>query len=268
MGDKTDDKGIETAAESAAGDDSSTDPAGDTKAADPAEGKQLEIDGPGDDVPAEGDETPAVADADDKSKTKDPAKQKAGKASGKARADAATRRRELRGNKDVQKLLADAKAEGAKEAQERARRDAEREKMSEVERAKAEAADAKAEAKAARERADAAALDRDYATAVMESDVQIRPKARGTVKTLVAEAMAEDESLSVADALAAVVAEHDYVVQPASAPPSDQRTSTTPAPKKTTAKPAEPDPKKPVDVSEMTPQQFKQYQFEVHGIRN
>jgi len=221
-------------------------------------GEQIEIE-----AEAEGE-----GEGEGEDKAKNPKRVAAGKTAADTKKKAAARRAELREDKAVQKLLADAEAKGAKEARETAKEEARRAQMSEVERANAERDAARAERDEAQTNAKEATLDREYANAVMNSETRLIPKARKTARGLVSEAMKADSDLSVDDALALVLEEHDYLVQASDAPAAPAKRSSSPKPKRTTATPSETEPKKPVDVTKMTPQQFSDHRKTEHGIQH
>lgn len=223
------------------------------------------------DPPADPAADPAAAD-----ETAEPSTKSLAAAKGhKTRADKAARRAELSEDPEVQKLVAQAEARALTKAKEAAAEEAKRASMSEVERMKAEAEDAKRELAEAKSALGLQSIEREYADAVIDSELKIRPKSRKIVRRLVADAMTADTSITAAEALTMVAAEHDYLLQPtasdpgAPAAPQPKRSgaSTAPAPKRDTATPASQEPEKGVDVSKMTKKEFGDYRAKKYGIQ-
>lgn len=189
------------------------------------------------------------------------------------RAEKAKQRAELAKNADVKKLVDEAIERGRVAAKTEADEAAKRASMSDLEKTQAERDDAVRKVEEMQTQLDAAQLEREYATALVDSGARVRAKARGVVRTLVAEAMSNDPNLSANDALTYVINENDYLLdsEPPAAPPaaatSTRRGSTTaPTPKRDTAAPAEPVGQKPVDVMKMTKKEYAEYIQAKHGI--
>lgn len=190
----------------------------------------------------------------------------------------AARRAELAEDADVQILLDQAIKRGETKAKETAAEEAKRASMSELERAQAEAADFKAQLAAKDVELSSQRSEREYGDALIDSGLNVRAKSRKIFRAQVAEAMANDETLSHTDAINITAQEHDYLIapatqaaagQPAGQPaPQHKRpgASTTPAPKRETAAPAQSDPKGPVDVMKMDKKEYREYRRQKHNI--
>ncbi len=205
-------------------------------------------------------------------------KSEAAKKGHSTRQKRAARRAELAEDADVQILLDQATKRGETKAKEAAAEAANRASMSELERAQAEANDFKAKLEAKDAELATQRGEREYGDALIESGLKVRAKSRKIFRQQVAEAMANDDTLSHADAITVTATEHDYLItpatqqgtaaQPGQTAPQQQRSgaSTTPAPKRETAAPAAPDPKKPVDVMSMPTKEYREYRRQKYGI--
>lgn len=230
-------------------------------------------------VAAEGEpDPPAEAAPEAAPATPEPGKSEAAKKGHTTRQKRAARRAELAEDADVQILLDQASKRGETQAKEAAAEEAKRSTMSELERAQAEAADFKAQLAAKDVELTSQRGEREYGDALIDSGLKVRAKSRKIFRQQVAEAMANDDTLSHADAIGLTATEHDYLItpatqqgaaaQPGQPAPQHQRSgaSTTPAPKRETAAPAQPQPQKPIDVMDMPKKDFRAYQRAKYGI--
>lgn len=228
---------------------------------------------PGETAPApEGEPTPEGIAA-----KPEPTKSEAAKKGHTTRQKRAARRAELAEDADVQILLDQAIKRGETKAKADAAEEAKRATMSELERAQAEASDFKAQLAAKDVELASQRGEREYGDALIDSGLKVRAKSRKIFRQQVAEAMANDETLSHADAIGLTATEHDYLIAPTqqgaaaqSGQPAPQHkrpgASTTPAPKRETAAPAQPDPKKPIDVMAMSKTDYREYRRQKYGI--
>ncbi len=228
---------------------------------------------PDSDPAPEGDDTPEPV----ATKPPEPTKSEAAKKGHTTRQKRAARRAELAEDADVQILLDQASKRGETKAKEVAAEEARRATMSELERAQAEASDYKAKLAAKDVELASQRGEREYGDALIDSGLKVRAKSRKIFRQQVAEAMENDESLSHADAISITATEHDYLITPASqqaaaeaGQPAPQQkrpgASTTPAPKRETAAPAQPEPNQPVDVMKMDRKQYREYRRQKHNI--
>lgn len=205
-----------------------------------------------------------------------PSKSEAAKKGHSTRQKRNARRAELAEDADVQILIDQAIKRGEGRAKEAAAEEAKRASMSELERAQAEANDYKSQLRAKNAELSSQRGEREYGDALIESGLTVRPKSRRIFRQQVSEAMANDDTLTHTDAIALTASEHDYLMAPSQAPstqpgapaPQHKRpgASTTPAPKRETAAPATPEPKKPVDVMTMPIKEYREYRRQKHGI--
>lgn len=230
-------------------------------------------DGGGDSGSDDGDEQSADGEGE---KGKSRSKKSAKKA---AKTEREQKRREYAKDPTVRAMIKAAADEAKKAVREELEAKAKRERMSESERLTAEKDEAIARAKAAEDALSEAQLERDYADAVSAlEDVRIKPKFRKYARTLVAEAMASDEQLSVQEALEDVREEYgDDLFVPVSAPrqPSKSKSeaegqdgeqqqrkprsrASTARTSRYTQTPADKT-KERVDVAGMNKQQFKEF---------
>ena len=159
------------------------------------------------------------------------------------------------------------------EAQEAARVAAERAKMDEVERLKLEKSEAEARATQNEAKAVAAERERDLANTLIAGNTKLAsPKSLDFLRFNAFQLCDGDSTLTMADAVNRVLAEHGYLVAgvesntPAEAPvvaPPVERPSTAP-PTKTTQAPAAAKPDEGVDVMSMTKQEYLAYKRSTH----
>ncbi len=258
-------------------------PTNDPPAAPPASGSEPAPATPPSDPPPEaasGDPAPAPEGdpaTEPVAAKPEPGKSEAAKKGHATRQQRAARRAELAGDADVQILLDQATKRGQTAAKEAAAEEAKRSTMSELERAQAEAADFKTQLAAKDVELTSQRGEREYGDALIDSGLNVRAKSRKIFRQQVAEAMANDDTLSHADAISITATEHDYLIapanqqaaaQPGQPAPQHKRpgASTTPAPKRETAAPAQPASKKPIDVMNMPTKEYREYRREKYGI--
>jgi hypothetical protein len=155
------------------------------------------------------------------------------------------------------------KAKWKADAEEQARRS----RMEEVERLKLERDEAAAKIAEVEARAREIETDRDIATSLVSAGVVLRDaEAREFLSYQVRRMLADKSAGDAIEATRAVLAKHDYLARPAAGEAPRPPATTIPASAKSTEAPAVPSPAPAVDTLTMTPQEYKRYRRETHGI--
>lgn len=160
-----------------------------------------------------------------------------------------------------------ARQDALQEAEAKAKQEAERAAMDELTRTKAELAEARDRAAKAEQATTAAKREAEFSDAVLAAGYQLAGgQAPAFLRAAVADLLAADDTLDTPTAVARAVKANPFLVKQPGAATEQPRGASTATGPKVPAAPAAKQPGPPVDVMKMTPEEYREYRQQTHGV--